>query len=141
MPLAMTGSRARLPSADSTRREPATEPAHNVTLSRPTSVSARTCRGCDGSRATRVGHTLGMGDTSGHHRSRWRLTPWGWILTVAVPVLVVLAIVDPSPGVIMGLIVAIFVWAGPAGLELSFKPGELDLPREPTLNRLWPRDR
>lgn len=112
MPLAMTGSRARLPSADSTRREPATEPAHNVTLSRPTSVSARTCRGCDGSRATRVGHTLGMGDTSGHHRSRWRLTPWGWILTVAVPVLVVLAIVDPSPGVIMGLIVAIFVWAG-----------------------------
>jgi hypothetical protein len=53
-----------------------------------------------------------MSDTSGDHRSRWRLTLWGWILTVAVPVLVVLAIVDPSPGVIIGLIVVIFVWAG-----------------------------
>lgn len=43
---------------------------------------------------------------------RWQLTPWGWILTVAVPVLIVLALVDPSRGVIAALIVVIVVWAG-----------------------------
>lgn len=45
------------------------------------------------------------------HRSRWRLTPWGWTLTAALPVLVILAFVDPSPGVIIGLIAVIVVWA------------------------------
>ncbi len=43
---------------------------------------------------------------------RWRLTPWGWVLTVTVPVLVVLALVDPSRGVIGALIATIVVWAG-----------------------------
>jgi hypothetical protein len=41
-----------------------------------------------------------------------RLTPWGWILAVALVVLVILAIVDPSPGVVIGSIAVIFVWAG-----------------------------
>ncbi len=47
-----------------------------------------------------------------HHRSRWRLSPWGWILTAALLVLVILTIVDPSRGVIIGLIAVIIVWAG-----------------------------
>jgi hypothetical protein len=49
---------------------------------------------------------------------RWRLTPWGWILTIAVPVLAVLAVVDPSRGVIAALIAAIVAWA--ALLAASF---------------------
>ncbi len=53
-----------------------------------------------------------MSGNSAHDRYGWRLTPWGWILTVAVPVLVVLAIVDPGRGVIIGLIVVAVVWAG-----------------------------
>jgi hypothetical protein len=43
--------------------------------------------------------------------ARLRLTPWGWIFTVAVPVLVIIALVDPARGVIVALIVLIFVWA------------------------------
>ena len=43
--------------------------------------------------------------------ARWRLTPWGWILTVTLPVLIVLALVDPSRGVIAALIAVILAWA------------------------------
>jgi len=43
--------------------------------------------------------------------TRWRLTPWGWILTVAVPVLAIVAVVDPSRGVILALIATILIWA------------------------------
>lgn len=48
-----------------------------------------------------------------HHDqpARLRLTPWGWIFTVAVPVLVIIALVDPTRGVLVALIVLIFVWA------------------------------
>ncbi len=53
-----------------------------------------------------------------HQRSRWRLTPIGLTLAAALIVLVVLVIVMPSPGVIMGLIVVILLWA--AVLSSSF---------------------
>jgi hypothetical protein len=53
-----------------------------------------------------------VSDGSRFRPSRLRLTPWGWILTVALVVLAILAIVDPGPGVIIGLIAVIFVWAG-----------------------------
>jgi quinol-cytochrome oxidoreductase complex cytochrome b subunit len=42
---------------------------------------------------------------------RWHLTPWGWILTVAAPVLAIVAVVDPTRGVILALIAVIVVWA------------------------------
>ena len=42
---------------------------------------------------------------------RWQLTPWGWILTVVAPVLAVLAVIDPTPGLILALIAVIVVWA------------------------------
>lgn len=45
-----------------------------------------------------------------HHRSRWRLSPWGWILTIALVVLALLAIFDSSKYVVIGLIAVIFVW-------------------------------
>ncbi len=51
-----------------------------------------------------------MGGTRRHHRSRWRLSPWGVILTVALVVLVVLAIFDSSKYVVIGLIAVVFVW-------------------------------
>jgi hypothetical protein len=53
-------------------------------------------------------HTLG--GVRRHHRSRWRLSPWGLILTVALVVLVVFAIVDLSKYVVIGLIAVVFVW-------------------------------
>jgi len=56
-----------------------------------------------------------MDDARRRHRFGLRLTPWGWILTVALVVLVVLAIVAPSPGVFVGLIAVIVVWAGLLG--------------------------
>lgn len=43
---------------------------------------------------------------------RWRLTPWGWVLSVALVVLGAHALVVPSPAVITGLIVVVAVWAG-----------------------------
>jgi hypothetical protein len=58
------------------------------------------------------GYAPGVSDGSRSRLSRWRLTPWGWILTVALLVLVILAIVAPSPGVVIGLIAVIVVWAG-----------------------------
>lgn len=66
-----------------------------------------------------------MSSTDGHRRFRLRLTPWGWILTVALFVLVILAIVAPSPGVIIGLIAVIFVWAGL--LTSSFPSSQLTM--------------
>jgi hypothetical protein len=42
----------------------------------------------------------------------WRLSPWGWILTLALLVLVLLAIFAPSTGVFVGLAVVILIWAG-----------------------------
>lgn len=42
----------------------------------------------------------------------WRLSPWGWVLSVAVGVLVILAIAAPSTGVFLGLAVVILIWAG-----------------------------
>lgn len=53
-----------------------------------------------------------MGGARQHRRRSWRLTPWGWILTVALVVLIVLAIVAPSTGVFFGLAAVILVWAG-----------------------------
>jgi hypothetical protein len=53
-----------------------------------------------------------MSSTDRPRRFRLRLTPWGWILALALVVLVILAIVDPGPGVVIGLIAVIFVWAG-----------------------------
>ena len=46
-----------------------------------------------------------------HRRYRFRLTPWGWMLTMALVVLVVLAIVASSPAVYVGLIAVIVIWA------------------------------
>ncbi len=60
-----------------------------------------------------------------HHRSRWRLSPWGWILTAALLVLVILTIVDPSRGVIIGLIAVIIVWAGL--LSASFPSSQMTM--------------
>jgi hypothetical protein len=42
---------------------------------------------------------------------RWHLTPWGWILTVLAPVLAIVAVLDPSRGVILALIAVIVAWA------------------------------
>lgn len=65
-------------------------------------------------------------DVSGtHHRSRWRLTPWGWILTAALLVLVILVIVDPSRYVYIGLIAVIVVWAGL--LNASFPSSQMTM--------------
>jgi hypothetical protein len=64
-----------------------------------------------------------MSETGRSRRSRVRLTPWGWILSLALPVLVILAIVDPGPGVIIGLIAVIVVWAGL--LSASFPSSQL----------------
>lgn len=50
-----------------------------------------------------------------HHEHRWQLTPLGWILALAFVVLVTLAIVDPSKGVYVGMIIIIAV----AGLAVS----------------------
>jgi hypothetical protein len=51
-----------------------------------------------------------MGGVRRHHRSSWRLSAWGVILTVALVVLIVLAIFDSSKYVVIGLIAVVFVW-------------------------------
>jgi hypothetical protein len=74
---------------------------------------------------------LSRGQLRLHRRDparRWRLTPWGWVLTVAVPVLVVLALIDPSRGIIVALIAVIVVWA--ALLAASY-PSSQALNRNP----------
>lgn len=43
---------------------------------------------------------------------RWHLTPWGWILLIALGVLIVLAVAVGGEGVDLGLIAVIVVWAG-----------------------------
>jgi hypothetical protein len=65
----------------------------------------------------------GMSGTD--HRSRWRLTPWGWLLAVALLVLVILVIVDPSRYVYIGLIAVIVVWA--ALLSASFPSSQMTM--------------
>jgi hypothetical protein len=61
------------------------------------------------------------------------LTPWGWILTTALLAMVVLAILDPSTSVIIGLIVVIVVWA--ALLNARFPSSQMEMrsrfPAEP----------
>jgi uncharacterized membrane protein YhaH (DUF805 family) len=52
-----------------------------------------------------------MGGSERREGRSWRLSPWGWILSVALVVLVILVIVAPSPGVIIGLIAVIAIWA------------------------------
>jgi protein-S-isoprenylcysteine O-methyltransferase Ste14 len=47
-----------------------------------------------------------------HHRTSWRLSPWGRILALALVVLVILAVVTPSTGVFLGLAAVILIWAG-----------------------------
>lgn len=59
-----------------------------------------------------------MGRVRPHHRSRWRLTPVGTILAVALVVLALLAIFDTNKYVIIGLIVVVLLWA--AVLSSSF---------------------
>lgn len=59
-----------------------------------------------------------MDGTRSGHSFRWHLTVWGWILMVAAVALVILAIVAPSPGVYIGLIAVVLVWA--ALLSSSF---------------------
>ncbi len=44
-------------------------------------------------------------------RLKIRLTVWGWVLSVPLIVLIVLAIVAPSGGVYAGLAAVIFLWA------------------------------
>jgi ABC-type Fe3+ transport system permease subunit len=63
--------------------------------------------------------------SSTHHRSRWRLTPWGWILAAALLVLVILAIIAPSSSVIIGLIVVIILWA--ALLNARFPSSQMQM--------------
>lgn len=53
-----------------------------------------------------------MGGASKNRRRSWRLTPWGWILTAALIVLVILAIAAPSTGVFLALALVILIWAG-----------------------------
>jgi len=58
-----------------------------------------------------------------HWWSGWHVTPAGWFLGVALIVLVVLAIVDPSKGVYFALTFVILGWAWALGQ--SFPSGEL----------------
>lgn len=46
-----------------------------------------------------------------HLRFRLRLTPLGWVLSVAAITLVILAIVTASAPIIVALIVVILIWA------------------------------
>ena len=50
-------------------------------------------------------------DQPRHWWSGWRLTRAGWALGVALVVLVILALVDPSKGVYAGLTFVILAWA------------------------------
>jgi hypothetical protein len=52
-----------------------------------------------------------MGGVGKHRRVGFRLTAWGWVLAVALVVLVVLAVVVPSNLVIVGLAAVILLWA------------------------------
>ena len=52
-----------------------------------------------------------MGGVGQHRRLGFRLTAWGWVLAVALVVLVVLTIVVPSTWVFVGLAAVIFLWA------------------------------
>lgn len=66
-------------------------------------------------------YALRVSEAARHHRPALRLTPLGWVLGVAAVVLVVLTIVDPSPAVVVGLIVVILIWA--VVLQSSFPFG------------------
>ena len=66
-------------------------------------------------------YTPSVGEARRHHRLRLRLTPLGWILAAAALVLVILTIVAPSPGIVVGLIAVIVIWA--VVLQSSFPFG------------------
>lgn len=63
-----------------------------------------------------------MGGVGGHRRLGFRLTAWGWVLAIALLVLVILTIITPSTLVFVGLAVVIFLWAWL--LTSSFASGE-----------------
>ncbi len=48
-----------------------------------------------------------MGGVRRHRDAKWRLTPAGWIFAVAFLVLIILAIVAPSQGVYIALVIVI----------------------------------
>jgi hypothetical protein len=69
-----------------------------------------------------------MGGIRRRHGVHRGLTPWGWALAVALVVLIILAVVDSSPGVYIGLIAVVVIAA--LLLNMSFpSPQSRGMPR------------
>jgi hypothetical protein len=64
-----------------------------------------------------------MGGARRRHLSGWGLTPLGWILAVALVVLVPLAIIDQSKDAIGGLIAVIVIWGVVLGINFPSARG------------------
>lgn len=76
-------------------------------------------------------YTMSMSDARAHHRSRWRLSPVGVVLAVALVVLLLLAIFDSNKYVIIGLIVVVLLWAAVLSSSFPSMAGRRQLPGMP----------